>query len=222
MASRGANNILNTKFTVRTTAQGIASYNNSKHPRLRPLKLHLPYISIGYTPKNTPTARAKRFFDDALVNLYALRPRITYMWATREKGQLWWSVLPASDVAAERSVVRSWCARRMRNAFRDALRERGYDKTGRRIPDIEQREQQKPQQSRQAALPLSRLEALEGTLEIHFRLAVKTAKYTDIVREAGDVVERIESHLQRARGKEGDAKKPSNARRRPGTDGVPT
>ncbi|KLJ11894.1 hypothetical protein EMPG_12947 [Blastomyces silverae] len=197
MASRGASNIFNKKCTVRTTARGSASHNGFRPPKLVTPKQ--PYFTVGYTPENTRTSRAKMFSCDLFVNLYGLRPKIDYMWATREKGQLWWSTCTQSDIASERSVIRSWCARRVRNAFRDALKERGYDKTGRRIPDIEHREQQKPHQRRQAGQPPSRLEALEGTLEIHFRLAVKAAKYTDIVREAGVVIERIETYLKRAR-----------------------
>ncbi|OJD24993.1 hypothetical protein ACJ73_03639 [Blastomyces percursus] len=197
MTSRGASSIFAKKCTVRATARGLASYNGFRPPKFVAPKQ--PYFSVSYTPENRPTWRAKKLSCDLFVNMYAVQPKIDYMWATREKGQLWWSASAQSDIASERSVIRSWCARRVRTAFRDALRERGYDKTGRRIPDTEQRERQKPQQRRQAGQPPSRLEALEGTLEIHFRLAVKAAKYTDIVREAGAVIEMIETYLKRGR-----------------------
>ncbi|KAL2368016.1 hypothetical protein BDBG_06891 [Blastomyces gilchristii SLH14081] len=209
MASRGASNIFNKN-----------RYYGFRPPRFVAPKQ--PYFTVRYTPQNIPTSRAKKFSCDLFINLYALRPKIDYMWATRDKRQLWWSASAQSDIASEKSVIRSWCARRVRTAFRDALRERGYDKTGRRIPDIEQREQQKPQPRQQAGQPPSRLEALEGTLEIHFRLAVKAAKYTDIVREAGVVIERIETYLKRVGEREENDVENSSDALWPSNNGVST
>ncbi|PGH34109.1 hypothetical protein GX50_03072 [[Emmonsia] crescens] len=191
------------------TTLGMAS-NASKLPKFTPPQQ--PYFIVHYTPQNTPTVRAKKFSNDKHVNLYALRPKIEYMWATREKGNLWWSASTHGDITSEKSVIRSWCARRVRTAFRDALKERGYDKTGRRIPDIEQQEQE--QQQQQDGKSLSQLEVLKGTLEIHFRLAVKAAKYTDLVREAGVIVERIEAYLKKLGEGGSDAGRSSKAHRR--------
>ncbi|KAG5293183.1 hypothetical protein I7I50_03505 [Histoplasma capsulatum G186AR] len=193
---------------AKTTATiGIVSSKCSKPPRFVPPRQR--YFAVRYTPENTPTLRAKRFSNDSHINLYALRPKIEYMWAMREKGCLWWSASTHGDITSERSVIRSWCARRVRTAFRDALKERGYDKTGRRIQAIKQHEQQI-----QDGRPLSQLEALKGTLEINFRLAVKAAEYTDIVREAGILIDGIEAYLQKIGGSEGNAKNPGDVAER--------
>ncbi|OJD18062.1 hypothetical protein AJ78_01892 [Emergomyces pasteurianus Ep9510] len=187
---------------MRTTTLGITSSKPSNAPRFIPPRQ--PFFVVHYTCENIPTQRAKKFSNDKHVNLYALRPKIEHMWATREKGNLWWSASTHGDITSEKSVIRSWCARRVRTAFTDALNERGYDRTGRRLPDIEWQESQRD------AKPPSRLEALKGTLEINFRLAVKAAKYTDLVREAGLIVERIESYLKHLSEGRNDARDSSN------------
>jgi hypothetical protein len=53
------------------------------------------------------------------------------MYANRSRETLWWRI--AVNHLPLKRVVRSWCARRVRRAFRQALNERGYDPGGRRI-----------------------------------------------------------------------------------------
>lgn len=48
----------------------------------------------------------------------------------RERTGLWWHALVGTSVSPRR-VVRNWCARRMRNAFKEALGARGMDEYGR-------------------------------------------------------------------------------------------
>ncbi|EEH16429.1 hypothetical protein PABG_06516 [Paracoccidioides brasiliensis Pb03] len=148
-----------------------------------------PYFVVHFSPQNKPTIRAKRFSVDTRMHLFAFRTKIQHLWAMREKGDLWWSASAHGEVSSEKSVIRTWCTRRVRTAFRDALRAHGYDDCGRRMPDIERKD----------GVPQSQLEVLKGSLELHVRLAVKEAKYTDLVRQSERVVESIEQYLIRLR-----------------------
>jgi hypothetical protein len=53
------------------------------------------------------------------------------MYRNRDKNTLWWRV--AYQSLPLKRVVRSYCARRTRKAFREALLSRGFDEQGRRI-----------------------------------------------------------------------------------------
>ncbi|OAX78256.1 hypothetical protein ACJ72_07439 [Emergomyces africanus] len=206
---------------MRTTTLGITTSKASNAPKF--IAPRQPFYTVQYTVENTPTQRAKKFSNDRNVNLYAVRPRIEHTWATREKGNLWWSASTHGDIKSEKSVIRSWCARRVRTAFRDALKDRGYDKTGRRIPDADIGRQawQRDAKPQPPPPPSSQLEVLKGSLEIKFRLAVKAAKYSDLVREAGTVVESIESYLKQLGEGRYDTGGSSNRRRR-SNNGIPT
>ncbi|PVH98376.1 hypothetical protein DM02DRAFT_484075, partial [Periconia macrospinosa] len=50
----------------------------------------------------------------------------------RKKEGIWWHVTTTNDLSKS-SVVRSWCRRRLRNAFTDALKTRGFDRFGRLV-----------------------------------------------------------------------------------------
>lgn len=91
---------------------------------------------LRYSPRHLIPPVAMRYMA---AKFHPIRPKILYMYANRDKSTLWWRVsihhLPL------KRVVRSWCARRVRRAFREALRERGYDHEGRRIPQDKQNSQ---------------------------------------------------------------------------------
>lgn len=63
---------------------------------------------------------------------HPINPKIAHMYAHREENNLWWTV-SVQPLMSYRRVVRSWCARRTRVAFKQALRERGFNWEGRRL-----------------------------------------------------------------------------------------
>lgn len=106
---------------------------------------------LRYSPRHLIPPVAMRYMA---AKYHPIRPKILHMYANRDKSTLWWRVsihhLPL------KRVVRSWCARRVRRAFREALGERGYDHEGRRI----QQDNQNPQLESSAEV------GLNGTAEI--------------------------------------------------------
>lgn len=61
---------------------------------------------------------------------HPISPKIAHMYAHREENNLWWTV-SVQPLMPYRRVVRSWCARRTRVAFKQALKERGFNREGR-------------------------------------------------------------------------------------------
>jgi hypothetical protein len=83
---------------------------------------------LRYYPKGIMTPVAARY---AGVETHPLRPKILHMYANRDPNTLWWKV--SVNHLPLKKVVRSWAARRVRSAFREALKERGFDHEGRCI-----------------------------------------------------------------------------------------
>jgi hypothetical protein len=50
---------------------------------------------------------------------------------------LWWSCVCRKEIGANSSVVRTFLARKVRNAFKESLRKMGYDAAGRRLEGSE-------------------------------------------------------------------------------------
>ncbi|KAF1963184.1 hypothetical protein CC80DRAFT_378144, partial [Byssothecium circinans] len=50
----------------------------------------------------------------------------------RKKEGLWWHATTGTELSKS-SVVRSWCRRRLNNAFTDVLKKRGFDQYGRLV-----------------------------------------------------------------------------------------
>ncbi len=72
--------------------------------------------------------------------------------------------------------VRNWCCRRIRVAFRDALRERGYDSEGRPAHSGDGRQN---------------FQVLRGYLRIQPKIKTITAKYVDIQHECRTVLKEV-------------------------------
>lgn len=64
---------------------------------------------------------------------HPIHPKVAYMCANRDRNTLWWRV-NIGHLQLFKRVVRSWCARRARIAFQEALQKRGLDKLGRPFP----------------------------------------------------------------------------------------
>ncbi|GAE00229.1 conserved hypothetical protein [Paecilomyces variotii No. 5] len=110
---------------------------------------------------------------------HPIRPKIAHMYANRDPDTLWWRV--QTNSLDHKRVVRSWCARRVRNAFRKALRDRGYDGEGRRIS-----------QSTDAVEPSSQPEpGLKGSVEIVVRPESIKEKFTEVLKESSSLVDTV-------------------------------
>ncbi|KAL1952556.1 hypothetical protein VTO42DRAFT_4814 [Malbranchea cinnamomea] len=140
--------------------------------RVRNVKLFFTY----FNPKNVPPPIALRYLSVSQFN--PILPKIKHMYATREKGNLWWSV-GHGNLTNHKRVIRSWCARRLRHAFRQALKQRGFDKDGKLLMfDVEGNVTEKKK-------------GLVGTLDIRMNVELLTAKYADIVQQAGLLVDHL-------------------------------
>jgi len=94
---------------------------------------------------------------------------------TRKKEGLWWHV--TNTLALSKSaVVRSWCRRRLRNAFLAELNTRGFNQYGKLIKpgDLERM---------QPALSLT------GSLRLNATPALVAAKHVDVRRETAAVID---------------------------------
>lgn len=62
--------------------------------------------------------------------VHPIRPKIAYLYEHRDPNTLWWRV-SVSHLNQFKRTIRSWCARRARIAFQEALKRQGFDKLGR-------------------------------------------------------------------------------------------
>ncbi|KAJ5263268.1 hypothetical protein N7478_010873 [Penicillium angulare] len=107
-----------------------------------------PGLVLRYTTEYVLSPIGKRYLGSAD---HPIRPKIAYMYENRERNTLWWRV-STSKIGDFKRVVRSWCARRARIAFREALKNQGYDELGIPLPDS----------------PKAQTRRLTGSLEILF------------------------------------------------------
>lgn len=80
-----------------------------------------------YTSEPVIPPVAQRYLGSPV---HPIRPKIAYMYEHRDPTILWWRV-SVSHLNQFKRTIRSWCARRARIAFQQALRRQGYDKLGR-------------------------------------------------------------------------------------------
>ncbi|KAJ5092558.1 hypothetical protein NUU61_007428 [Penicillium alfredii] len=105
--------------------------------------------------------------------LHPIRPKISHIYASRDRDTLWWRVSIAPLQSLKR-VVRSWCGRRVRLAFRQALHQQGFDELGRAIPS-----------------EFSPKEDLTGSLEITIRTPCVQASFETVQKDANHLLENI-------------------------------
>ena len=100
---------------------------------------------------------------------HALSPMFFQRWQTRQE-PFWWSVVTRKDIEKHRTV-RSWVARRLRHAFIEALRKKGYGPDGNRID--------------------GNGEPLIGTAQLLPQASIKTKKFSDLEHQADLTVDAI-------------------------------
>jgi hypothetical protein len=127
--------------------------------------------------------------------LFHLRKRIA---EARPKTGLWWHVATGPNTS-KRRVVRSWVVRRLRNAFRETLRERGVDEDGKINPRAHKGVDEGLRASNRKGIreALERGEEVEikGSVKLHALAPIVTAKFVDVKTETGIIVEGLLENL---------------------------
>lgn len=112
-----------------------------------------------------------------------IRPKIRHMYSTRDRNTLWWRV-SVHSLQDHKRVIRSWCARRVRLAFKLAMKERGYDSEGRRLASSTTTDMNKADAGRHG-------NNLRGTVEIVLRPAIVDGQWPMVRRDVDRLVDRI-------------------------------
>lgn len=102
--------------------------------------------------------------------VHPLRPKIAHMYEHRDPNTLWWRV-SVSQLTPFKRVVRSWCARRARAAFKQALKQQGLDRSGRPLSSNPSKQ------------------ALTGSLDVIVRPASISQSFETVQRDAHDLLE---------------------------------
>ncbi|KAJ4297782.1 hypothetical protein N0V90_005677 [Kalmusia sp. IMI 367209] len=133
-------------------------------------------FKLSYTPEYK-TYIQHHAFSDPQHPLHI--PRRREMKERKEEG-LWWHVTTGIDLSKS-GVVRSWCRRRLRNAFTEELKAQGFDKYGRLVHI-----HSLAREHRDLALVLQTQKdfSLTGSVRLHITPALVAAKYMDVRREA--------------------------------------
>lgn len=126
-----------------------------------------------YWAKHKTPPIAGRYANFAI---HPIRPKILHMIAHRDPDALWWNV-STNNLQSYKRVVRSWCARRVRFAFKEALKEQGLDILGKRI-------------SESSSCPTN----LTGNMEVFLEEACITQSFADIQNDANDIISQLVAH----------------------------
>lgn len=102
----------------------------------------------------------------------------------KEREGLWW-VISVTTISAKKSTVRNWLKRRLREAFREELKSRGYKRNGFAITKGNDAAKEANQEKAIAQGP----PVLTGSLRLNVNPTLLTAKFVDVKREAGSVVD---------------------------------
>ena len=148
--------------------------------------LKLSLFSCHYAPGNyLPPIATRNLLPGAH---QPLAPKIRDLYKDRERETLWWSVTIYMLPSSTKRAVRSWAARRVRQAFRQALWERGFDEAGKKLV------------LDGAGNVVDRRKCLEGTMELRILQKLILAKYTSVMYEARRTVGFLEK-AARAQGR---------------------
>jgi hypothetical protein len=107
----------------------------------------------------------------------------------RKREGLWWHITSTVDLSKS-SVVRNSCRKRLRKAFVDALRERGFDERG-KLVEFEALEKHLGSLGGWMRGGEDVHIALTGSLRFHVAGPLITAKYKEVKEESGMVIEAL-------------------------------
>ncbi|KAF2257276.1 hypothetical protein BU26DRAFT_513978 [Trematosphaeria pertusa] len=146
------------------------------------LAKHTPKtFKVSYSPDYT-TFIIHHILSDSQHPLYELRKR---EYEKRKNEGLWWHVTTFLDLSKS-GVVRSWCRRRLRNAFTEELKARGFNEHGKLV----KKEALKGLQDRLGELPKNEEGlSLKGSVRLQVLPALISAKYADVRQETGKLVD---------------------------------
>lgn len=129
-------------------------------------------LSLLYSSKHVIPPVAARYMGSPT---HPIAPKITHSWMTRDRNSLWWRV-SVSHITQLKRVIRSWCARRARLAFEQALKDKGFDHLGTPLPSS-------------ALLPPQ--DALTGSLDLIVRPSLAKQSFKTVQQDAHSVLESI-------------------------------
>ncbi|KAH9875238.1 hypothetical protein J1614_004729 [Plenodomus biglobosus] len=139
-------------------------------------------FKISYTPEYK-TFTLLHIATDPSHPLHILQKRRQ---AERLKEGLWWHVTTGLDLSKS-SCVRTWARRRLRNALRHELQQRGYDHTG----SLVDTEAIKNKPDLMNVLRQGRSLDLKGSLRLHVQAPLIPAKYTLLCAETGQLIDNM-------------------------------
>lgn len=158
------------------------------------LKTRPTYFALNYS-YNYQTFLRYGILDNVFHPLYPLRKRIE---DARPRKGLWWHATAGPATSSTR-IVRNWAMRRLRLAFLETLRERGVDEDGKINPRLHKHVDESIRASHKKGIreALARGEEVEitGSLKLHAMPAIVTAKFVDVKRETGVLVDGLLNHL---------------------------
>lgn len=101
------------------------------------MEVATPNFVLRYVPMFSIPPTGKRYMG---VPLHPLFHKIKHTYETCDKSLLLWYVNGLKS-GSFKHAPRSWCTRRTRAAFQNALKERGFDRMGRRIRNTQETRQ---------------------------------------------------------------------------------
>lgn len=110
----------------------------------------------------------------------------------RKREGLWWHATTGTELCKS-SVIRSWCRRRLHNAFNEALATRGFDQFGRLVNADAL---QGPFKNLSRALKDRADFRLDGSLRFHALVPLIPAKYALVQRETMETLDILLSCYQ--------------------------
>ncbi|USP80898.1 hypothetical protein yc1106_08172 [Curvularia clavata] len=115
--------------------------------------------------------------------------------AERKKEGLWWHATTGVDLNKS-SCVRAWARRRLRNAIKDELKERGYNERGMFVDVQAIRDKPDLMNVLRAGKTLN----LTGSLRLHIQSPLIPAKYAEVRKETGFVIEAVVQAMKHGAG----------------------
>jgi hypothetical protein len=107
---------------------------------------------------------------------HPIRPKILHMCAHRSKDTLWWRV-SVGQINANKRVVRSWCARRVRTAFEQAFKQQGLDTLGQPLSSSSLRKSN-----------------LTGSMEVYIQSPCISLSFEEIQKDANQIMAELMVH----------------------------
>ncbi|KAF3008970.1 hypothetical protein E8E13_011474 [Curvularia kusanoi] len=146
-------------------------------------KLQLSTFKASYSPLYTTTLTPNYIAANTQHPLSALQRRRQQ---ERKKEGLWWNATNGLEISRS-GCVRTWARRRMRQAFLEELKAKGYDETGKLVRVA-------PMQDRPEIMNVLRRGHsidLKGTLRLHGSEALIPAKFEAVKKEMREIIEAL-------------------------------